>query len=317
MRLVWPGSGRITVALLAVVPAAMSYPWHSTTQRWALGIAVAVVILLFGWWRGLHFTTIVRRRFGLLGRRRSNSGSHQLVAHSGADARTTAVLRVLPDGDAELPVLLIAGYLDRYGLRCESVRITSRDTISDRDTWIGLTMSAADNLAALRARSAQIPLRETAEVVLRRLADHLRENGCPVTTSEVDIYDVLGPQAKERWRAVEDGTSGFIAAYDVTVDQTLPDTLTQLWAQQATEVWTTVQISQGSRLAVACAVRSDEMPGRAAPPRGLISRRGAHRAALDAIVPDSTDPLGPGTAAPDLLATLRWPVRTSAAAGTG
>ena len=59
-----PGSGRITLALLAVVPAVMAYPWRSPREQWVLGIAVAVVILLFGWWGGLHFTTILRRRSG-------------------------------------------------------------------------------------------------------------------------------------------------------------------------------------------------------------------------------------------------------------
>jgi hypothetical protein len=53
-----PGSGRITLALLAVVPAVMAYPWRTPREQWVLGIAVAVVILLFGWWGGLHFTTI-------------------------------------------------------------------------------------------------------------------------------------------------------------------------------------------------------------------------------------------------------------------
>ena len=63
-----PGAARITLALLAVVPAAMAYPWQSTRAHWLLGIAALVVILLFGWWRGLHFTTLLRRRMAILGR---------------------------------------------------------------------------------------------------------------------------------------------------------------------------------------------------------------------------------------------------------
>ena len=63
-----PGSGRITLALLAVVPAVMAYPWRAPRDYWLLGIAAAVVIVLFGWWRGLHFTTILGRRLAIMGR---------------------------------------------------------------------------------------------------------------------------------------------------------------------------------------------------------------------------------------------------------
>ena len=81
------------------------------------------------------------------------------------DVRTTALLRVAPplaDADA-LPLPLIAGYAERYGLHADAVRVTSRDSTSEvgtreRETWIGVTLSAADNLAALQARSPQIPL---------------------------------------------------------------------------------------------------------------------------------------------------------------
>ena len=65
----WPTSGRLTLALLAVVPAVMAYPWRSTRDYWVLGIAVVVVMLLFGRWGGLHFTTIARRRLAMMRRR--------------------------------------------------------------------------------------------------------------------------------------------------------------------------------------------------------------------------------------------------------
>jgi hypothetical protein len=65
---------------------------------------------------------------------------------------------------------LIAGYLDRYGVRCDKIRITSRDLDGLRTTWIGMTLGAVENLAALRARSPRIPLRDTAEVAGRRTA---------------------------------------------------------------------------------------------------------------------------------------------------
>ena len=89
-----------------------------------------------------------------------------------------------------MPLPLIAGYLDRYGLRADTIRVTSRDIDHqagrERTTWIGLTFSATDNLAALQARSPQIPLDQTAAVVARRLADHLRESGWVTGVVEPD-----------------------------------------------------------------------------------------------------------------------------------
>ncbi|BCP39512.1 hypothetical protein MINTMi198_48820 [Mycobacterium intracellulare M.i.198] len=68
MSIPTPGSGRITLALLAIVPAVMACPWRSPRDYWLLGIAAAVVIVLFGWWGGLYFTTLVRRRLAIIGR---------------------------------------------------------------------------------------------------------------------------------------------------------------------------------------------------------------------------------------------------------
>ena len=82
------GTGRITLALLAVVPAVMAYPWRSPRDQWVLGIAVAVVIVLFGWWRGLHFTTILRRRLAMMRRRGGRPAPNP--ASASADHRAAA-----------------------------------------------------------------------------------------------------------------------------------------------------------------------------------------------------------------------------------
>jgi type VII secretion protein EccE len=76
----------------------------------------------------------------------------------------------------------------RPSRRADWIRVTNRDSGADGTTWIGLTLDAADNLAALQARSAEIPLQETAETVIRRLRDHLREFG--FDTSVVERADV-------------------------------------------------------------------------------------------------------------------------------
>ena len=296
MRIAWPGPGRITVALLTIVPAALVNPW----------VAGVLAVLLFGWWNGLHFDTIVGRWLSML-IGRSRRPTHEAVSRSGADARTTAVLRVLPDAaDGALPLDVIGSYLTRYGLSFESVRVTSRDAKSGRSTWIGLTMSAAANLDALQARSESIPLRETAEVALRRLADHLRELGWAVSTTDVDIPDLLGAGAKEHWRYVADGKRGYLAAYAVPVNDALPNTLAELMRIGAAEVWTAIEFLADSKVAVAAAIRTQDAPGRGGPVPGLVSIGGHQLSALDRIAPDSTRSLEAEVGSSAAAAGLDW-----------
>lgn len=320
-----PSSGRVTLALLAVVPAAMAYPWQSTRAHWLLGIAAAVVILLFGWWRGLYFTTIMRRRIAIIGQTSNRVGRY---AEPDANTRTTALLRVGPSAsdssDAHvLPLQLIAGYLDRYGIRADSIRITSRDTASgDLETWIGLTLSAVDNLAALQARSSRIPLHETAQVAARRLADHLREIGWDANTvASEDVPEVLAfesqKSSREMWRAVRQGESDYVAAYRINIDAGLSETLAAVRSQQAREIWTALEIAGSGApytVAAACALRTDAAPGSAAPVSGLTLQRGNQRPALQTLDPLSTQRLDGHLDAPsDLLTRLDWPTPVAGA----
>jgi len=312
----WPGSGRITLALLAVVPAVLAYPWRSSRDYWVLGIAVAVLILLFGWWRGLHFTTILRRRLAITRRRRP-------VPESSGGTKSTVLLQVGPpasDSDV-LPLPLIAGYLNRYGVRADAIRITTRDSASGTQTWIGLTMSAADNLEALQARSSRIPLHETAQVAARRLADHLREVGWEANlVAGEDVPRPFASDARETWRALQQGSSDYVAAYRVNADDALPETLTAIRSHPAIETWTALEIAgsgdSGVRhtVAVASAFRTDAEPGTAAPVSGLTPQRGNQRPALTALDPSSTQRLDGHTNAPaGLLTGLDWPIPASGA----
>lgn len=306
-----PGSGRITLALLAIVPAVMAYPWRSPRDYWLIGIAVAVLIVLFGWWRGLYFTTILRRRLAIMTR------GNEFIPEPVSDTSTTALLRVgASDGDSDvLPLPLIAQYLDRYGIRVDKIRITSRDNASDasrRETWIGLTISATDNLAALRARSAVIPLHETAQVAVRRLADHLREIGWEATTvASDDIPRLLTSSARERWRGVQRGVSDYLAAYQINVDGALAQTLDEIRSHPALETCTALEIAgDGTHMtiAAACAFQTDTPPDSSTPVAGLTPQRGNHWPALTALDLLSTQRLDGHTEAPvDLLARLDWP----------
>jgi type VII secretion protein EccE len=300
---------RIALALLFVVPGAMAYPWSSTVDWWVLGVAVAVVVVLFAWWRGLFVTTIVGRRLAMWTRRNRTDGAHHSTEY------TTVLLRVDPSVQTVLPVSLIAGYLDRYGIRCDKVRITSRGTAEARTTWIGLTLGAQDNLAALRARSPQIPLRDTAEVAARRLADHLRETGWNVAI--VDSADVPAEaSAKETWRGLRDA-SGYIAAYRVAVHDRLPEALTEVWALASPETWTALEITgtaANSDVAFMCAIRSGDKPGARPPVAGLTLVRGRQRPALNALHPLSLDRLdvSPVPLTDQLLDGLQWPASRAA-----
>ncbi|ADT97151.1 MULTISPECIES: type VII secretion protein EccE [Mycolicibacterium] len=291
---------RLTLAALFVIPAAMAYPWQTTFDRWLLGVAVAVVVILFAWWRGLFVTTLVARRIRLLTRRGRSADDGD------AGEFATVALRV-EQGQADLPLALAADHLDRYGIAFDKVRVTSREAAGHRTTWVSLTLGAASNIAALTARSPQIPLQDTVEVAARRLADHLRERGWEVT-----IDDAPGPLpgdgGKETWRGVVDG-HGHLAAYRVRVDERLTETLAAA-GSAGTEFWSAVEFT-GSRtspeIAASCALRTTDRPPAIA---GLTAERGLHRSALDALGPTSHRRLlaPPVPATPELVAQLRLPV---------
>lgn len=306
-----PGPARITLVLLFAVPAAMAYPWTSTWDRWVLGLAVAAVIVLLSWWHGLHLTTLLRRRVAMLRPgRRPRAGRRPGI-------RTTVALRLVPAaGDPALPFPLLASYLDRYGVRADAVRVTSRDVRAGagapvRDTWIGLTFAAIDNLTALQARSAQIPLRETAEVAVRRLADHLREMGWEtVAARPEEVPDLFGVATQETWYGLTDGSDKYVTGYQVAVDDSLPDSLADIWDCGARQVWTAVEIAGNAEhrtIAAGCALTTDEGPPRTAPLPGLTPENGNHRAALQILHPLSGQRLAGHTELPpEVIAALRW-----------
>lgn len=313
-----PGPARIALVLLAVVPALMAYPWQTARDRWVLGVGLAVAILLLSWWRGLHLTTIVRRRLAMS---RSRSGVHT-DRRSASGARATAALRITgAAAGGALPLSLISGYLNRYGLRADSVRITSRTAGSGdaatSDTWIGLTYSAAPNLAALQARSPAIPLQRTVDIAVRRLGDHLREIGWETTlVADDEIESLIDASAQEAWRSVTDSPGGHVAAYQVGIDAALADTLGRIRTAGAEETWTALEFAgDGDQrtIAAACALRTGSAPDGTAPLAGLVPQLGNHRTALLSLHPLSGSRLDGHTAvAADAVAGLRWPV---AAAG--
>lgn len=316
-----PGPGRVTLALLFVVPAAMAYPWRSERAYWLLAAAAVAVIVLFGWWGGLHFTTILRRGLAIMSRR------NLYVPGPVPPTKATALLRVGASADeaAVLPLPLIAGHLDCYGLRADAIRITSRSSAARvQETWIGLTLSATDNLAALRARSARIPLSETTGVAVRRLADRLREIGWEATVvGPDDIPRLLPANTRETWRGLQRGASDYVAVYRACVDESLPETLDAVLSHPVRETCTALEIAgdrTGRTLAAACVFLTESPPEAAAPVAGLSPQRGNHGPALAALDLLSTQRLDGHTAEPaGLLERLDWPTPVAGAhrAATG
>ena len=293
-------TARLALASLFLVAGVLARPWQSTTERWVLGVSIAAVVLLLAWWGGMFLTTRVSRYFGLWWRNLRKSGQQPQPV----DAETV-VLRVDPAAPAQLPV--VVSYLDRYGIRCDTVRLTHRDAGGTRRSWISLTVSAVDNLDALRARSARIPLRETTEIVGRRLADHLREQGWTATL--VDGVDAPLPDpSKESWRAVADD-AGYVAAYRVAVDDQLDTVLAEIAGADAQESWTVLEFTGSParpQLVVGAAIRSQDKPSRKAPLAGLTPLGGRHRPALAALDPLSAHRLdGVAVAVPRTLLAQR------------
>ncbi|MDQ2637268.1 MAG: type VII secretion protein EccE [Actinomycetota bacterium] len=292
---------RLALALLAVVAAAMAYPFESATDRWVLGVAVAVVVVVFAWWRGLFLTARIARRLAVW--RRNHTRPKPQPSNE-----ATVLLRIDDPNGVGLSLPLVAGYVERFGLRCQKVRVTSRDQAGVRTTWISMTLNAADNLTALMARSPELPLLATTEVVGRRLADHLRETG--LEAAIVGVADPPAGPGREKWRAVHD-ENGVVSAYGIPVDDRLAERLGEVWSRP-TETWTALEFTgTATHLTVTavCAFRTPQAV-RGAPLPGLVAHPGMQRPLLNALDPRTAERLGIPTSPPPagLLERTDWPV---------
>lgn len=284
-----PGTLRITVAgTLAIVVGAALRRWDEEPDRWWILGGVFVLVAMLAWWRGLYLTTIVGRRLALFSR---NRGWRRQRAQP-LDVLITSALRIETEVAEELPLAVIASYLDRYGIRCKSIRVTSRSP--HQTTWVSVTVGAADNLTALKARSPQMPLYETGAVVRRRLADHLRELGWvvePADPVERTETPLPGEGIRERWRGVHSEV-GYTAAYRVVVAESLPDTFAPLRETRAQTTWTVVEFSTDrgrSGVSAVCALETADRPDGKPLAAGVTPEAGRHRPVLAAMDPFSTE----------------------------
>ncbi|MGV0853006.1 type VII secretion protein EccE [Mycolicibacterium phlei] len=292
---------RLAVAALAVVLAAMAYPWQSTTDWWIVGVGAAVVVVVLAWWRGQFLTTMIARRLAVW--RRNRRTPEPRDPH-----RTTVVVRIDDPVGLGVSLPVLAGYVERFGLRSDKVRITNRAWAGVTDTWVSLTLDARANLAALQARSTELPLHEVAGIVGRRLADHLRETGLDAVVVDSAPAPLEGWE-RETWHGIAD-ERGFVSGYAIGIDERLGERLAQAWAEQR-ETWTALEISGTPgqpEVAAAVAVRTAE-PLRGAPLDGLTEQRGLQGPLLTALDPASDVRLGvPSRPLPDgLLEQIGWP----------
>jgi len=153
---------------------------------------------------------------------------------------------------------------------------------------------------------------------VRRLADHLREIGWEANTvSEDDVPRLIAPNARESWRVVQRGASDYVAAYQIRVGNTLPETLDAIRSHPARETCTALEIAGDgthNTVAAACAFLTDTLPVGGAPVAGLTAQRGYQRLALRALDLLSTQRLDGHTNEPaGLLARLDWPTPAAGA----
>ena len=101
-------------------PGRDGLPVADHRRRWILGVAVAVVLAAVRLVAGQFVTTMVGRRLAVWRRNHSKPQCRRRVSARCCCASTIR-------RSAGLPLPLVAGYVDRYGIRCDKVRVTSRD----------------------------------------------------------------------------------------------------------------------------------------------------------------------------------------------
>lgn len=220
------------------------------TGRWLLGAAAAPVVIVFAWWRGSLVTPLVRRRLTMWFRRRDNGSSRCTAAEY-----TTVLLRLESSVPMELPMSLVAGYADRYGTQCDSVRITSRDVDGAPTTWLSYSCGRhesrcvrwlkqpADGWQTTCAKPAG-PSRSSRRPIPRVMLQRSRPGAGFTTRLDTSACAV----------AVDDSLAERLAA----VRGSVPNT------------WTALEITLEGRVAAACAIRSN---GPSADRRSPVSRR--------------------------------------------
>lgn len=346
--------GGLTVALLlgwaTLVPTGSRWHW------WQPVLGVLIAVLVLGSWHGLLLTTTasrwvpmsLRNRQGRAGgRRRAPAGGRgkrsgtavpgQQSTPVTATGAVTVTLRVRPrphpvaTADAaggQLPWRQLLGWLERYGVRADSMTVTSVATtpapsalrqaqarlVTDQwENWITFVFSTVSNLEALKARASDIG--ELAGVTTRRMVGELRERGwvVSVVNDSAAFPRFVDPAARVRrecWTGTE-YADGFRAVY--AVEPTALSSIVAALPGLSTKcVWTSVTVRSVGRqrptveafVATLTPARPDRIPL-----EGLTGFDGLHRVRAEAV---SIAGAGVALARAELDAVdvqaLRWPL---------
>ncbi|WP_242657605.1 MULTISPECIES: hypothetical protein [Mycobacterium] len=335
----WPSWRRLTtLASLLLLGWATLLPAGRPPQWWHYAAAALVIVAFVGSWHGQHVSTTVARWTPMAWhnrRQRAQRSGHRRrsapeaprpssTREAALQARIVIHLRTHPhtltapgDHSDQLPWEFITAWLDRYGVRADTLTVCSVTRTppasglrSDsaplvggrnsqhRDTWLSYTLRAEDNVGALTARRTTLgsptgansdddaspsqPHRAAlADTVARRLIAELRERGWLASLSdEEELPRFVPPSAsvrRETWTGTE-YSDGFRAVYAVD-PSALPDVLETLTNLHTKATWVAVTIrSRGRQPATAEAVVGTLTATR--PPRqlpGLAGFHGLHR----------------------------------------
>ncbi|WGI35960.1 hypothetical protein QDT91_28550 (plasmid) [Mycolicibacterium aubagnense] len=328
-----------------LVPAGHQRPWWLQLQWWHTVIVVVLVVLFVGSWHGLHLSTTVARWIPMAWRNRglrrsgtsaaAGSGPQELEAAQpdpeGARLRAQIVIHLRPQPHAvctaasredEIPWDFITAWLNRYGVRADSVTVCSvtctppasglrgeaaaalEGQDQQRDTWVTYALSAASNVDALKARGTVLGAVATADdqpedarvqgptaladTVTRRLVAELRERGWVATVCDpAAVPRFVEPGAglrRECWTGAE-YSDGFRAVYAVD-PQRLKAVVSALPTLRAHTTWLSATIRSVGRQPTtieACVGTLTTNRPPLRPMDGLVPVHGAHRQAVEAL----------------------------------
>lgn len=350
-----PGWGRLSLlAAVLLLGWAVLIPVGHRPQWWHWLLAVAALAGFLGSWDGQHLSTSLHHWAPMAWRNRNRhrhpgSADTPLAAPIAAttELQSQIVIHLRPqphalstpdDRDDQLPWQFITAWLDRYGIRADSLTVCSvtrtpplsslradaaaqlsARTPQHRDTWLTYTLSADSNVAALVARGSALTTIEEpagedqpgrqrtglAAVTARRLVAELREQGWLASLSDdTTELPVFVPRTasirRECWTGAE-FSDGFRAVYAVDPQQ-IPAVIEALPTVATKATWVAVTVrAHRTRPATVEACVGMLTPARPPfqPLPGLNGFHGQHRSATHALRLDGLD----STAGLDALPT--------------
>lgn len=348
-----PSWARVSMlAMTLMFGWALLHPVQYRPQWWHGLIAAFVIAAFLGSWHGQHWSTSVRRWVPLAHRnRRIRSGHAKLPpteplpqdisrddasAIDSMQATVTVHLRPQPHAlntpphvDDQLPWDQIGRWFDRYGIRTESIVVTSvtrtpprsalrqafehrlsGSTPQHRDTWVSFVVRAEANLEEIIARGVDVAT--LADSTARRLVAELREQGwlATVVADPANLPSFITRAAqvrKELWTSIQ-CSDGYRAVYAVA-PEALKSVLTDVSTLSTGQTWVSVamrpQGQQAVEMRALVATVTYNRPDRVPLP-GLIGFHGMHRQRADQVAVTGSLPASAALLDLGVVASIPW-----------